>query len=59
MSNRRSNTACDNENEAGDVKNPSLLRSAFPYPLAPRIRFEDVFKDTIDGREIEFDTPSV
>ncbi len=42
-----------------DVKSPNLLKSTFPYSLPPRILFEDKIKDTIDGREIEFDTPSV
>ncbi len=47
------------EHPLQEVKRPKLLKSTFPYSIPPRIRFEDKIKDTIDGREIEFDTPSV
>ncbi len=42
-----------------DVEKPNLLKNTFPHSLPPRIRFEEKIKDTIDGRQIEFDASSV
>ncbi len=45
--------------ELQDVPEPNLLKELFPYSLPPRIRFENPIKETIDGKEVEFDPKSV
>ncbi len=42
-----------------DVPEPNLLKDTFVYSLPPLIKFEDTIKETIDGKEIEFDPGSV
>jgi len=38
-----------------DVQQPNLLKDIFPHTIPPRIRFEDVIEETIDGRVAKFD----
>lgn len=42
-----------------DVPNPNLLEDTFPYTLPPLIKFEGKIKETIDGKEVEFDPNEV
>jgi isopropylmalate/homocitrate/citramalate synthase len=42
-----------------DVSKPNLIKDTFPYSLPPMIQFEGTIKETIDGKEIEFDPGSV
>jgi len=42
-----------------DVSKPNLLKDIFPYSLPPLIKFENKIKETIDGKDIEFDPGSV
>ncbi|HEB29614.1 MAG TPA: 2-isopropylmalate synthase [Spirochaetes bacterium] len=42
-----------------DVPEPNLLKDTFVYSLPPLIKFEDTIKETIDGKEIEFDPGSI
>jgi isopropylmalate/homocitrate/citramalate synthase len=46
-------------NPLKDVPEPNLIKDIFPYSLPPIIRFEGKIKETIDGREVEFDPESV
>ena len=45
--------------ELQDVPTPNLLEETFPYTLPPLIKFEGKIKETIDGREVEFDPNEV
>ncbi|MEX0737336.1 MAG: 2-isopropylmalate synthase [Bacteroidota bacterium] len=45
--------------ELQDVSTPNLLEETFPYTLPPLIRFEGKIKETIDGKEVEFDPNEV
>lgn len=45
--------------ELQDVSTPNLLEDTFPYTLPPLIKFEGKIKETIDGREVEFDPNEV
>lgn len=45
--------------ELQDVPTPNLLEDTFPYSLPPLIKFEGKIKETIDGREVEFDPNEV
>jgi isopropylmalate/homocitrate/citramalate synthase len=42
-----------------DVPEPNLIKDTFPYSIPPLIKFEGTIKETIDGKEIEFDPSSV
>jgi len=42
-----------------DVSEPNLIKDIFPYYLPPIIKFEGNIKETIDGKEVEFDPRSV
>ena len=42
-----------------DVPTPNLLEDTFPYSLPPLIKFEGKIKETIDGKEVEFDPNEV
>ena len=42
-----------------NVSEPNLIKNTFPYSLPPLIKFEDNIKETVDGKEIEFDPRSV
>ena len=42
-----------------NVSEPNLIKDTFPYSIPPLIKFEDTIKETIDGKEIEFDPKSV
>ncbi|MBI3110988.1 MAG: 2-isopropylmalate synthase [Ignavibacteriales bacterium] len=45
--------------ELQDVPTPNLLEDTFPYSLPPLIKFEGKIKETIDGKEVEFDPNEV
>lgn len=45
--------------ELQDVSTPNLLEETFPYTLPPLIKFEGKIKETIDGKEVEFDPNEV
>ncbi|MEX2089028.1 MAG: 2-isopropylmalate synthase [Bacteroidota bacterium] len=45
--------------ELQDVSTPNLLEDTFPYTLPPLIKFEGKIKETIDGKEVEFDPNEV
>jgi citrate (Re)-synthase len=45
--------------ELQDIAEPNLIKEFFPYSLPPLIQFDGPIKETIDGKEIEFDPRDV
>ena len=42
-----------------DVHEPNLLKTTFPYTIPPLMTFEAPIKESIDGKEVQFDPQSV
>jgi isopropylmalate/homocitrate/citramalate synthase len=56
---QREESVIMNENTLRDVQEPNLLKELFPHVIPPRILFEDVIRESIDGTDVEFDPRSV